>query len=101
MSARTPNPQAIMCRVSIARISVRVQASARREELTVRDRALVVRVTAPALDGRANRAVCRLLSKHLGVAPSRITIVRGERSREKLIEVEGLEQAALTAALRR
>ena len=85
-----------------ARLSVRVQARARRDELAgMRDGVLVVRVAAPAIEGRANRAVSRLLAKQLGLAPSRVTIVRGERSREKLIEVVGIEQATLEAALER
>jgi uncharacterized protein (TIGR00251 family) len=79
---------------------VRVRASARRDELAGRrDDVLLVRVTAPALDGRANRAVCRLLAKRLGVATSRVTIVRGERSRDKVLEVEGTDQKAVDAEL--
>ena len=59
-----------------------------------------MRVAAPAFDGRANRALCRLLAKRLGVGPSSVTIVRGQRSRDKLVQVEGVDQAALDAALR-
>jgi hypothetical protein len=87
--------------VTGAKVSVRVQANARRDELVgIRDGGLVVRVAAPALDGRANRALCRLLAKRLGVSPSSVTIVRGQRSRDKLVQVEGVDQAALEAALR-
>jgi len=87
--------------VSGAKVSVRVQANARRDELVgIRDGVLVVRVAAPALDGRANRALCRLLAKRLGVGPSSVTIVRGQRSRDKVIQVDGVDQAALEAALR-
>jgi uncharacterized protein (TIGR00251 family) len=83
-----------------ARIAVRVQARARRDEVAfVRDGVLVVRVTAPALEGRANRAVRRMLAQRLGVAPNRVTIVRGERSRDKLLEVSGVDQPAADAAL--
>jgi uncharacterized protein (TIGR00251 family) len=83
------------------RISVRVQANARRDELVgERDGVLVVRVSAPALDGRANRALCRLLAKRLSVPRSRVTIVRGERSRDKQLEIEGVEQATVDALLR-
>jgi uncharacterized protein (TIGR00251 family) len=86
--------------VSIARISVRVQASARRDEFVgIREGVALVRVAAPALDGRANRALCRLLAKRLGVAPSRVTIAHGQRSRNKLVQVEGVDQATLDAAL--
>jgi uncharacterized protein (TIGR00251 family) len=83
-----------------ARIMVRLQARARRDELLgVRDGVLIARVSAPPIEGRANRALCRLIARHAGVAPSRVTIVRGERSRDKLISVEGLDRSAVLAAL--
>jgi uncharacterized protein (TIGR00251 family) len=83
-----------------ARIAVRLQPRSRYDEVVgVRDGVLVVRVTAPPLEGRANRALCALLAKRLRVAPSRVTVVRGEHSRDKLVEVDGIEQAVLDAAL--
>ncbi|HZO62049.1 MAG TPA: DUF167 domain-containing protein [Gaiellaceae bacterium] len=86
--------------MSRATISVRVRAGAGRDELSgVVDGVLLVRVAAPAQEGRANRAVCRLLAKRLGIAPGRVTIMRGERSRQKVVEVEGLDQGAVDAAL--
>ena len=84
----------------MARIAVRVQARARRDEITsMRDGVLVVRVTAPALEGRAYRAVCRVVADRLGVAPSQVTIVRGERSRDKVLDVRGIDQEMADAAL--
>ena len=81
-------------------ISVRVQARSRREGL-VADRAgvLVVRVAAPALDGRANQALCRLLARELGVRDASVAIIRGERAREKLIRIDGVDQETAEAAL--
>ncbi|NBB98504.1 MAG: DUF167 domain-containing protein [Alphaproteobacteria bacterium] len=44
-------------------------------------------VTAPPEDGRANAAVQKLLARALGVAPSRLTLIRGAKSREKLFRL--------------
>jgi uncharacterized protein len=52
------------------------------------DEQLVVYVTASPEDGKANEAMIRLLAKHLGVATSRLTIVRGQTNRNKLVRVE-------------
>jgi uncharacterized protein len=60
---------------------------------------LQARVAAPPVDGRANSALCRLIAKAAGVAPSRVRVVRGEKARTKLVCVEGLDKEALLAAL--
>lgn len=60
---------------------------------------LQARVTAPPVDGKANRALCKLIAGRAGVAPSRVSIVRGEKSRDKLVLVEGVKEAVLLAAL--
>ena len=52
-------------------------------------RRLKVRVTAPPTEGEANRALVKLIAKALAVAPSRVTIERGETDRRKLIAIEG------------
>jgi len=56
---------------------------------------LLARVAARPVDGAANAALIRLLAAELGVAPSRISIVRGPRARVKTMEVSGLDAAAL------
>ena len=48
---------------------------------------LKVRVTAAPVEGRANEALLRFLAKEFGVPPSSIEIVRGHRSREKIIRI--------------
>jgi uncharacterized protein (TIGR00251 family) len=89
-----------MCGVSEATIAVRTQPRAGRNEIVgVRDGLLVARVSAPAREGRANRALCRLIARRVGVAPSRVTVVRGQRSRDKLIRVEGIDRPTLNATL--
>jgi uncharacterized protein len=66
----------------------------------LRNGVLVVRVMAPPLDGRANDRVCRLLAEVLGVRRSAVTIVRGDRARDKLVAIEGIDQAAADTAVR-
>ncbi len=81
-------------------LTVRLQPRARRDEIVgERDGVVVIRVTAPPVDGKANEALCRLIAKKAGVAPSRVEIVRGHTAREKVIRVEGVDDAALRAAL--
>ena len=74
--------------------------AARRDEVAgVIDGTVIVFVSAPAHEGRANRATCRLLAKHLGLAQSRLRILHGQSSRDKLVEVIGIEQPTVDAAL--
>ena len=83
-----------------ARIDVRLRPRGRRDELLgLRDGVLQARVTAPPVDGRANRALCRLIAKRLGSAPSQVTVVRGEKSRDKVVLVRGFGKAELERAL--
>ncbi|WP_374344009.1 DUF167 family protein [Phenylobacterium sp.] len=60
---------------------------------------LKVRVSAAASDGAANAAVIALLAKVVGRPKSALTIVSGETSRVKLIEIDGLEAEGLAAKL--
>ena len=70
-------------------LEVRVQPRARRNEVVEQAGAgLRVRVTAAPVDGEANRAVIALLAEAFGVAPSRVTLVRGATSRDKLFRIE-------------
>ena len=83
-----------------ALVRVRVQPGAKRDELAgVRDGRLVVRVTAPPVEGKANRAACRLLAKVAGIPPTRVEVVRGSSSREKTIRLGGLDPADAAARL--
>lgn len=56
---------------------------------------LSVRVSAPAVDGRANEAVVRALADALGVSRSAVRILRGATARTKLVEVEGGDEQEL------
>ena len=71
-------------------LSLRVQPRAScNEVLEVRDGRLMIRTTAAPADGKANKAVIRLLADFLDIAPSRIRLVRGKTQRNKLVRVSG------------
>jgi len=69
---------------------VRVTPKSSRNAVVVEGDAVKIYVTAPPADGEANAAVIAVLAKALGIAKSKLAIVRGESSREKTISVEGL-----------
>jgi len=76
-------------------VRVRVTPRANRTEIAgTRDGLLLVRVNAPPVDGKANEAVRKLLAKTLGVAPSRVSVVRGDGAREKTLRIEGIDDEA-------
>ena len=83
-------------------VAVRVQPRASRDEvLGWQDGVLRVRVTAPPVEGEANRAVEGLLAVALGLRRSAVTVVRGQRGRDKLARVDGLAEAEVRARLDR
>jgi uncharacterized protein (TIGR00251 family) len=79
---------------------VRLTPRASRSELAGwRGDLLLARVTAPPVEGKANEALRRLLAEALGVPLRDISIVSGRASREKLVQVRGLDTPALRARL--
>jgi uncharacterized protein (TIGR00251 family) len=82
-------------------LHVRVQPKARTSGLVgwMADGTLKLRVSEPAEDGRANRAVVELLAEVLGVPPSAVRVTRGLSSRGKTVDVEGLDRAAMVARI--
>ena len=83
-----------------AQIRVRLTPRAAREHIAPgRHGGYAVRVTAPPVDGRANDALCRLIAARVGVAPSRVSVVRGAKARDKVVRIEGVDSAALRARM--
>lgn len=83
-----------------ALVRVRLQPRAKRDEIVgERAGALLVRVSAPPLEGRANAALCKLLAKATGVAPGRASVVKGASARDKVVRLEGLGAADAGARL--
>ena len=70
---------------------MRLQPRASSSRITgEKDGVIQVRVTAPPVDGEANAALEKLVAKKLGIAKSKVKVVKGETSREKLLEIDGL-----------
>ena len=61
--------------------------------------ALVVRVTAPAVDGRATEAALAAVASAFGVRRRAVTLVSGATSRTKVVDVAGADQAVLDRLL--
>ena len=82
------------------RLQVRVRPRARANKVEVSDLGEVrVYVTAAPEGGKANRAVIAAMAEAADVPKSRITLVRGRTSRDKVLEIIGIESA--DEALRR
>ena len=81
-------------------LTVRLQPRAGRDEVVgERGGRVVVRVSAPPLEGRANAALCAFIAERTGVANRSVTIVRGLQSRDKTIRVAGRSDGELRALL--
>lgn len=84
----------------MAYVRVRVTPGARDSAIGEwKDDTLRVKVREPAEKGCANDAVARLLAKSLALPPTAVTLKRGATSREKLFEIDGLEDAEVRQRL--
>ncbi len=71
------------------KIQVKVKPGSRVESVEkVSDAELHLKVRAPARENLANEAVVKLLSEYLDIPKSRIIIVKGHNSRNKLVSIE-------------
>ena len=71
-----------------APFAVRVTPRASRTKVEVQDGTIRVHVTCVPEDGKANRAVAEALAAALGVAKTRLTLLRGATSRDKLFRLD-------------
>jgi len=79
-----------------ALLPVKAVPGARRDEIVgpLGDR-LKVRVSAPPEGGKANKAICALIARELGLRPSAVSVHAGGSSPEKVLRVEGVDADAL------
>lgn len=67
--------------------------------IELRDGTIVMRVRERAVEGRANAACIAALADRIGIAPSRIALLHGARSRKKVFEVDGISSEAVYEGL--
>ena len=81
-------------------IRVRVIPNAKENDVVGRVGSTVrLKVAAPAIDGRANNELCRFLADFFEVRPRSVKIVRGEKGREKTVEIEGRPEEELRCVM--
>jgi uncharacterized protein (TIGR00251 family) len=80
--------------------AVRVQPRASRDEVSgVMEGAMKVRLQAPALEDRANEALCEFLARLLKTPKSAVRILSGDRSRIKRIAIRGVTEPEVRGLL--
>jgi uncharacterized protein (TIGR00251 family) len=72
------------------RISLKVIPGAKRNEWKAEGQQVRVYLNAPAVEGKANAALIKFLTAHFGVKSSQVEIIKGLKSRHKVINIEGI-----------
>lgn len=86
--ADLPPPAALLALADgEGRLALRVTPGARSESIEPGADRLLIKVRAKAEDGKANAAVLALLAGALGIAPSRLRLLRGATGRDKLVQI--------------
>src|SRR5215813_4308042 len=81
-------------------LAVRLQPRASRDEISgAVEGVLKIRLTAPAVENRANEALCEFLAALLKRPKSAVRILGGERGRTKLVAVDGVTRQEIETLL--
>lgn len=89
VQAELPSAEALLSMMDgEGRIALRVTPGARVEALEIAEGRLLAKVRVKPEDGKANEALRALLARALGLAPSRVELLRGATSREKQFQIE-------------
>lgn len=78
---------------SVTQLSIRLQPnSSVNKVVEIReDGSVKIKINAPAVEGKANKALCKYLHEILEIPVTNIEIIRGEISREKIIRINGID----------
>ncbi|NDJ10247.1 MAG: DUF167 domain-containing protein [Acidobacteriia bacterium] len=82
------------------RLALKINAGAKRTQFAGRHGdAWKLRVAAPPVDGKANAAILKFIAQIAGVRASEITIISGQTSSTKLLEIEGIDADSMNRAI--
>jgi len=96
-----PLPKYIQETTQGVTLYIRLQPRATRNEIVSDAVAeqLKVRITAPPVDSAANKALLKFIAKSLGLPPSTVALIRGDKSRSKTVLITGTDAASVVAKL--
>jgi uncharacterized protein (TIGR00251 family) len=78
------------------RLEIKVQPRSSRNQVAgEQDGVLKIKLAAPPVDGEANKALIDYLSDLLNVSKRSINLIKGETSRNKLVEINGINRETL------
>ena len=80
-------------------LRLRVQPKAAKDGVAgLHDGALKVRITAPPVEGAANKHLAKFLAKELGLPKSAVSVEKGDKGKDKSLRLAGADPAAFAAA---
>ena len=83
-----------MCKIALhyneyeMRINVKVVPNAKKEKVLIEEGDFKVYLNAPAIDGKANKELIKLLAGHFKTKRGNVRIIVGEKSRVKVVEID-------------
>jgi uncharacterized protein (TIGR00251 family) len=83
-------------------VELRIKAvprASKNEIQGLHDGALKIRLTTPPVDGKANQALIKFLSKQLAISKSQIELIQGETSRGKTLRISGITKQQILTIL--
>ncbi len=72
------------------KLLVKVKPNSREEKVEKTENRYTVCVKEPPVENKANQAVIKVLAEYFGVSKSRVSILSGFKSKQKLVEIKGL-----------
>lgn len=73
--------------------------ASRNEVVGIQGDSLKIRLTSPPVEGAANALLVEFVAKRLGLSKSKVEIVSGEKSRKKVLKVEGITKTEAVSIL--